>query len=193
MVTDMLVRESEIFCQMNKVKKLLGYLFYVFLFSWMPHYQLGHTWQLPKKLRACSAGAYINKCGKNVDIGRKIKLSSNISLGDRSSIGDYSYLQGEIEIGKDVMMAPYCSIIADSHNFDDITRPMNVQGSTHGKIVIGDDVWIGYRVTILPDVKIGNGAILAAGSVVTKDVPDYVIVGGCPAKVIRLRGNKNES
>ena len=56
-----------------------------------------------------------------------------------------------------------------------------------------DNVWIGYRVTILPDVKIGNGAILAAGSVVTKDVPDYAIVGGCPAKVIRLRGNKNES
>lgn len=60
------------------------------------------------------------------------------------------------------------------------------------KVIIGNDVWIGENVTILPSVKIGNGAIISAGSIVTKDVPDYAVVGGVPAKVIKYRFNKEE-
>lgn len=56
-------------------------------------------------------------------------------------------------------------------------------------VVIGDDVWIGTRVIILPGVKIGNGVIIAAGAVVTKDIPDYAVAGGVPAKVIKYRNN----
>ena len=60
------------------------------------------------------------------------------------------------------------------------------------KVEIGHDVWIGTNVTILPSVKIGNGAIIAAGAVVTKDIPDYAIVGGVPAKVLKYRFSDDE-
>ena len=64
---------------------------------------------------------------------------------------------------------------------------MCMQGSTLKSVVVGDDVWIGMRSIILPCVKIGNGVIIGAGAVVTMDIPDYVIVGGVPARVIRFR------
>jgi len=134
------------------------------------------------------------ECGKKVDIGRHISFSSKISLGDRSSIGDNSYFNGEVIIGKDVMMSPNCAFIASTHNHSRIDIPMNIQGSSNSRICIGNDVWIGYRAIINKGVTIGNGAIIAAGSVVTKDVPDYAIVGGVPAKVIKFRNinDKNQ-
>lgn len=171
----------------GKLKKLTGYFLYHVIASWLPHYQLGRTWVIPKKLRAVAARLYFQHCGKDVDVGRFVKLSSTISLGDRSSIGDFSYLQGNILIGNDVMMAPRCALIADNHRFEDTTRPMNTQGTEHDKIVIGNDVWLGYGVTILPGVSVGDGAICAAGAVVTKDVEPFTIVGGNPAKVIKKR------
>lgn len=173
---------------MRRVKKIFGYILYHFFFGWLPHYQLGREWRISKKLRGVAAGLYIDRCGRNVDVGRKAKLSAKLQLGDRSSIGDFSYLQGEIVIGRDVMMAPNCALIADNHRFDDVTRPMNTQGVISQRIEIGNDVWLGYGVTILPGVTVGDGAICAAGAVVTKDVPPYGIVAGNPAKLIRIRG-----
>lgn len=170
-----------------KGKKLVGYFLYHAVGSWLPHYQLGRTWVIPKKLRAIAAGLYLQNCGSDVDVGRHVKLSSNMSLGDRSSIGDFSHLQGEIVIGNDVMMAPRCALIADNHRFTDTTRPMNTQGTEHDKIVIGNDVWLGYGVIVLPGVTVGDGAVCAAGAVITKDVEPYAIVGGNPAKTIRKR------
>lgn len=173
---------------MLKIKKLIGYLLYHFCFGWLPHYQLGREWKLCKKLRGFAVGLYVDACGKNVDVGRKVKLSARLRLGDRSSVGDFSHLQGDITIGNDVMMAPNCALIADNHRHDDLTRPMNTQGTVSQKIVIGNDVWIGYGVIILPGVTIGDGAICAAGAVVTKNVPACAVVGGNPAKIIKMRG-----
>lgn len=187
MATGMQAGELRIFWKMNKCKKLLGYLMYHLLFSWLPHYQLGYSWHVSKKLRGFAVGMFVKKCGKQVDIGRKVKVSSALSIGDRSSIGDYSYLQGNIEIGKDVMMAPKCALIADNHVFSDTSLPMNTQGTISGKIIIEDDVWLGYGVTVLPNVRVHTGAICAAAAVVTHDVPPYAIVGGNPAKVLKYR------
>ena len=173
---------------MIKIKKLLGYILYNWFAGWLPHYQLGRGWPIAKKLRGLFAGMYIAACGKAVDVGRKVKLSSGLRLGDRSSVGDFSYLQGDITIGNDVMMAPRCALIADNHNFSDLTQPMNTQGTEAGRIVVGNDVWLGYGVIILPGVTVGDGAICAAGAVVTKDVPPYGIVGGNPARLIKMRG-----
>lgn len=64
---------------------------------------------------------------------------------------------------------------------------MGSQGSRVAKVVIGNDVWIGMRSIIMPGVKIGNGVVIGAGAVVTKDIPDYAVVGGVPAKIIRFR------
>lgn len=172
---------------MQKIKKSVGYLIYILLGSWLPHYQLHHTWRLPKVIRSFCGILMFNKCGKNVDIGRHISFSNNIKLGNNSSIGDYAHIQGSINIGNNVMIAPHCAFIGTEHNITKATIPMNKQGEYDGLITIEDDVWIGYGVIILKGVHIGKGSVCAAGAVVTKDVPSYAIVGGVPAKVIRLR------
>lgn len=101
-----------------------------------------------------------------------------------------------------LLIGSYCSIAGDvvfllsgEHNVSTIsTFPFKVkcfgekmEGDSKGDIVVGDDVWIGYRATIMSGVTIGQGAIIAAGAVVTKDVPPYAIVAGIPAKVVKYR------
>ena len=91
------------------------------------------------------------------------------------------------------MMGPQCYIYTQNHEYSSIDKPMRLQGPQEIRPVsIGNDVWIGSRVTILPGVNIGDGAIIAAGAVVTKDVPSYAIVGGVPAKLLRMRFSKEE-
>lgn len=172
---------------MSKVKKLIGYILYGLLGSWLPHYACGITWKFSKLLRQISGKLLFDNCGKNVDIGRHCKLSSQISLGDNSGIGDNSYIQGKVIIGNNVMMAPNVAIIATNHNFDRKDIPMNQQGSVDVAINIEDDVWIGYGAKILAGVTINKGVIIAAGAVVTVDVPEYTIVGGVPARMIKKR------
>ncbi len=90
-------------------------------------------------------------------------------------------------IGDDVRIAPHAMIIAANHVFDDSDRPISAQGLRSAPIVIEDDVWIGGRVSIMAGVTIGRGSVLAAGAVVTKDVPPGVVVGGVPARTIKQR------
>jgi maltose O-acetyltransferase len=86
------------------------------------------------------------------------------------------------------MMGPDVMIISRGHNFSRLDIPMMSQGDSDPKLVVFEnDVWIGARAIILPGVHIGQGAIVGAGAVVTKDVPPYAIVGGNPAKVIKSR------
>ena len=83
------------------------------------------------------------------------------------------------------------TIITRNHRFDRTDIPMMEQGfEPERPVTIGDDVWIGDRVMILPGVTVGTGSILAAGAVVAEDVPDYAIAAGVPARVIRLREEK---
>ena len=86
------------------------------------------------------------------------------------------------------MMGPECYIYTRNHAFSRTDVPMREQGMQDFKpVTIGNDVWIGARVTILPGVKIGNGCIIGAGSVVTKNLPDFAIGGGNPARVLKYR------
>ena len=78
-------------------------------------------------------------------------------------------------------------MFAYNHGFDDINIPSIQQDYYDADIIIGDDVWIGAGTIILAGVHIGNGCVIAAGAVVNKDVPDYAIVGGVPAKVLKYR------
>lgn len=147
--------------------------------------------KIAKKLRAATAKGFIRKCGKNVNIEHGAVISSKLSIGDNSGIGVDCACGGELIIGKDVMMGPECVIFSRNHEFADINVPMRLQGYQKAEpCVIGDDVWIGRRVMIMPGVTIGKGAILAAGAVVTKDVPEYAIVGGVPAKVLKFRDGR---
>ncbi len=173
------------------LKKVSGYILYILLGSWLPHYQLHRRWPLSDSIRRLSGKLMFNYCGNKVDLGRHVSFSSNLFIGNSSSIGDYTQLQGEIHIGNNVMIAPKCAFIAMDHIISQTNIPMNQQGEIYRPIYINDNVWIGYGVTILKGVHIGKGAVCAAGAVVTHDVPDYAIVGGVPAKIIRFRTEKN--
>lgn len=109
------------------------------------------------------------------------------ALGNRSRIGSYSRVDN-IHIGNDVMIGSELITIVRNHKFDRIDVPMIDQGFGEIKpIYIDDDVWIGNRVTLLPGVHIHAHSVIAAGAVVTKDVPEFAVVGGVPAKILKFR------
>jgi len=116
-------------------------------------------------------------------------IGQGLRIGNNSNIGAYNYVgcSGFISIGDNVMIGPRVSLFAENHNFSDPSIPMKEQGVTEQFIKIEDDCWIGGNSVILAGVTIGRGAVIAAGSVVTKDVLPYQIVGGCPAKPIKSR------
>jgi maltose O-acetyltransferase len=94
----------------------------------------------------------------------------------------------DLKVGKDVMMGPHVIIIGENHNSTDLEIPMRLQGyKIFPPVRIEDDVWIGARAIILPGLTIGKGAIIGAGSVVTKDVPPYAICAGNPARILKYR------
>jgi len=112
-----------------------------------------------------------------------------VHIGDRSSIGHNSVLvsRERIQIGNDCMLAAFCYVLDVDHEFanPDLTIPK--QGLRIKPVVIGDDVWVGAGTFILRGVTIGDGAVVAANSVVTEDVPPYTVVAGSPAKVVKDR------
>ena len=88
------------------------------------------------------------------------------------------------------MMGPNCSFFENrTHVISDVSKPMRLQGHyfKEGRIEIGDDVWIGQSVMVMPCKKIGSHSVIAAGSVVSKDIPEYVVAGGNPVKIIYER------
>lgn len=173
---------------LKKIRQLFGYFIYNIFLTWLPHYQIGYGWPISCFLRNTLSKMVLRKSGKKIDIGRKIKWSMKVELNDNSGIGDFTFFQGEVEIGKNVMIAPYCSFIATDHNYQAMDKCIKEQGYIDKKIIIGNNVWIGMKSIIIKGVKVGDGAIIAAGSVVTKDVPSNAIVGGNPAKIIKYRG-----
>ena len=110
-------------------------------------------------------------------------------VGDHSNIGPYCYIgcSGHISIGNNVMISPRVSIYAENHVFDQIDTSIKSQGVKKEKVVIEDDCWIASNSILLAGVTIGKGSVVAAGSVVTQDVPPYSVVAGVPARVIKNR------
>ena len=145
---------------------------------------------IAKKFRAACAKNFLTHVGNNVNIEQGAMITSLMSIGDNSGVGINAKIHGRVTIGHNVMMGPDCIIYTRNHAFSDISIPMCKQGFQDEKpVTIGDDVWIGGRVIILPGIHISSGAIIGAGAVVTKDVPPYAIVGGNPARVLKFRNN----
>lgn len=141
-----------------------------------------------KRIRYLLAKGILAKCGKNVNIERGAVFSSRIEIGDNSGIGVNATIVGKTIIGNNVLMGPWCIIYTRNHCFENADKLIREQGyCVEDTVYIGNDVWIGGRVIILPGVRIGNCAVIGAGAVVTKDVPDYSVVGGNPAKIIKWR------
>jgi acetyltransferase-like isoleucine patch superfamily enzyme len=114
--------------------------------------------------------------------------NAGITIGKDCLVGEYSIIRGQggVVIGDRVYTSPYTQIIAVNHVFDNPNQPFVNQGITAQGIKIEDDVWLGAGAIITDGVHIGNGAVVAAGAVVTKDVPPHSVVGGVPAKIIRM-------
>lgn len=129
--------------------------------------------------------------GKNVTIKENVYIlnPSGLSIGDNVSIHPFCYLEciGSVTIGNDVSIAEGTSIISFNHNYENTLIPIKDQGITRKAVNIANDVWIGAKATILGGVTVEEGAIIAAGAVVTNDVKKYSIVGGVPAKEIKTR------
>ncbi len=130
--------------------------------------------------------------GDNCVIRRGVILSTeggNIRIGDESTINPYSviYGDGNTFIGKGVRIAAHSIIVPANHKFKNKDIYIKDQGLTKKGISIMDDVWIGAGVTILDGVKINKGAVVAAGAVVTKEIPEYALTMGIPAKIVDYR------
>lgn len=109
----------------------------------------------------------------------------DVTIGDYTRIGIHCTVIGPVCIGNHVNLAQGITVTALNHNFADTNRRIDEQGFSTRPVVIGDDVWIGANAVILPGVTIGRHVVVAAGAVVTKDVPDSCVVAGIPAKVVK--------
>ena len=109
----------------------------------------------------------------------------DVVIGDHTRIGIHCTVIGPVTIGSHVNLAQGITATALNHNFEDTGKRIDQQGVSTIPVVIGDDVWIGANAVILPGVTIGRHSVVAAGAVVTKDVPDFTVVGGVPAKILK--------
>ena len=177
---------------MKKLNSLKQSFFLVLYYGFFRHLPASfkRMGRLGFRLRYWACRHIFEYCGKNVNIekGAWFGRGSRIRIGDNSGLGINCVIPDGSIIGKDVMMGPNCYIHARNHAFDRVDIPMIQQGFSEGKpVIIGDDVWIGQNVTIMVGRTIAKGSIVAANSVLTKDFPEYSIVGGNPAKIIRSR------
>ena len=109
----------------------------------------------------------------------------DVVIGDHTRIGLHNTIIGPVEIGNNVNLAQGITVTALNHNFSDTNKRIDEQGVSTNPVTIEDDVWVGANAVILPGVTIGEHCVVAAGAVVTKDVPPHSLVAGVPAKVIK--------
>lgn len=136
--------------------------------------------------------------GNNVSIGDFSKvvvsttfnnIGSHISIGNNVGMGEFAYLGGAggLEIGDDCIIGQYFSCHPENHNYSGTDTLIRFQGVSRKGIKIGSNCWIGSKVSILDGVTIGNGCVIAAGAVVTGSFPDNSIIGGVPARLLKMR------
>lgn len=147
-------------------------------------------------------GVYLHACPGGISIGSESYVMKNailhvynfrdlphagIRIGARSLIGEACILRGQggITIGDDVFLAPLVQMLAVNHVYHNTSRPISLQGITCQGITVEDGAWIGGGAIILDGVRIGKNAVVGAGAVVTRDVPDYCVAVGNPARIVR--------
>lgn len=137
------------------------------------------------KYRKISIGEH-----SRINLGVKINNPSNIVIGNNTYINGGVFSIGnksKIIIGNDCLISYDVHFRTFSHNYIDKNRLIREQGEFEKNIIVEDDVWIGYGAQILPGVTLHKGSVIGAGAVVTKDVEEYTVVGGVPARIIKCR------
>ena len=166
----------------------LYYLFAIYLPASYTPFFIGRT---SKAIRYYLCRNLLKRCGNNVNVERNARfgIGNQLVIDDNSGLGINCSIEGPISIGKNVIMGPNVEIHRANHSFDRTDIPIFEQEvGTKYPLEICDDIWIGSRVIILPRVqRIGRGAVIGAGSVLTRDVPNYAVVGGNPAKILKFR------
>jgi maltose O-acetyltransferase len=144
-----------------------------------------------KRIRGAWLRAFAREFGPGAWVGAGVWVSgvSQLAMGPRASVsrGATVDARGGVTIGSDSMVGVEAMVITHTHVSDRVDVPMKHQGMYSAPVTIGADVWIGARSIVLPGVTIGDGAIVGAGSVVTKPVPPMTVVAGAPARPIRTR------
>ena len=149
-------------------------------------------------------GVYIGKHvhignGKNITLGRGVQIRPDVDLfageklviGDRCDIGTRNRFSGTIVLESDVLLGPDNFICSENHDYENIDVPIKDQGvrficrNGHDELKIGQGSWIGTHVAIIGDVHIGKNCVIGANAVVTRDIPDYCVVAGVPAQIIK--------
>lgn len=167
------------------VEKKILFMLYRITAAWLP---ISRRSSIAKKLRVFWTRKIVKRCGEDINIERNAVFGPMLEIGNGSGVGIDCEIYGPVSIGENVMMGPEVVIYTSGHKHNRIDIPMGKQGDDGIKPVnIGNDVWIGRRAIIMPGVKIGNGCIIGAAAVVTKNIPDYSVAVGVPAKVVKNR------
>lgn len=172
-----------------KLSSILALLLYYGFAQYLPNSH-GHRLFRGGRLRRWCCGFIFKKMGSNVKIERKAQFGSgrDLEIGDNSGLGVNCCVPYDIKIGSNVMMGPNCYIFSNNHVFDRLDIPMIMQGKTEKKTtIIEDDVWIGRNVTMTPGRYIKKGSIVGACCVLTKDFPEFSVIGGNPSRLLYKR------
>lgn len=137
--------------------------------------------------RDCSVGDFVY-------FGKGVNIANGFSCGDCIYIGQYSYIGPDVKIGNFALISDNVNVIGHDHLFNIVGVPTILSGVPKDKIItsIGDDVWIGHAATIMRGINLGDGCIIGANSVVTRDVPAFEVWAGVPAKKIDVRFNSKD-
>ena len=173
---------------MNSAWTLLWYTVYTVFAKHLPCSYARVGGRFGRAIRYECAKRMFMGCGTNVNLEQGVSCGRRVWIGNHSDLGIRCQVYGELHIGNHSFMGPDVVIYTENHRFDDLQTPMMHQGMTPERpVFIGNDVWIGARVILLPGVRIGDHAIVGAGAVIAKDVPEWAIVVGNPSRILRYR------
>ncbi len=189
-----IIREIKIWLEffISNIPGRIGYLFRSFYFNLRVNkffcnnvLETGLRIEYPKNLELGSGSYFGFDCKiyssefSKVKIGSGCEFNSNVMINARG--------RGSIFIGNNVLIGPNVVLRSSDHSFVSLSEKISEQGMEDGYIIVKDNVWIGSNCVILKNITIGEGSIVAAGAVVTKDIEPYSLVGGVPAKIIKKR------
>lgn len=174
------------------LKKVVCLLLYYGIAQYLPdsYSSFKPVARISNEVRVFLCKRIFKKCGMIRTINRKVNFGSGrlIEMGDESGIGARAQIPSNTIIGNHSIIGRDCFILTANHKYDRIDIPINDQGDMPAKqTIIEDDVWIGLRCIFTPGRHLQKGTVVGMGSVVTKDFPEYSIIGGAPAKFIKSR------